>query len=405
MINLVTRQVPARYHNQSHNTVFDLEGNRVYSSDLRLVNLTGGQRQSFFNTVCGSLSLIKNIRLMDGNIVIDEFQMVNLWSAFQNLRHQNRNNRYFGNVLKRTDNGFFQYRWADTDVVDMDTSVSYTKGDSKGYLSLKDVLPYLAQTEQFRFKNPRLVIEWETDVANVFTAQQRANLPVVTAPELIVDEIVNPNAQNVSSQQVFRAIENDRLTLPAVAQGDTQDVRYRINAFNKKRCGRGLLVWQGSVNNDLVGTLDSVKSASEKYQFYVDDQPLLPSMEDSTTKQSRVNDIWGPLNIPIDFYSEKLNTDVLQVTGGDTRPKSLTGKTTLLQGEYSYGAINLGGMEFKNLEVHYTRSGVAAAQPRVTLRLFVEVVKVITYDADGNAVVSYSSERPTKSIIQGVCEC
>jgi hypothetical protein len=388
MVSLVTKQFEAHYHNQNINTVILLDPDLVYAN-LRLINLKTDQFGNGYNFGAGAYSLIKNIRLMDGNTQIDELQDAFRVLRFKNTLRMNKSNYNLGYYLDRSPVG---YSISKINSFTQAVSRQTVDGNKEGYLELNKCFGFLQDNPLFKLKQPKVIIEWNLELNNVFSAPRPGNLNILP-PSLIADEILDPNLLKlVPSTYVYKSLEYDRTTIKECPATQQATQRVRIDGFNKRLCGRGLIMtYQPSNFTQMDGNVTSYTTSTannENYQFFVDNKQLLPSPETKVSKQQRVNDLWGSMNINYEEYIGKLDTP-LSVAAGSPLMLRLDGNLNMRTGMSSYGAIDFSQQRFEDLQLEYNRTADATLLPALEFRLYVEVLKALTFNSDGDSVVNY----------------
>ena len=222
----------------------------------------------------------------------------------------------------------------------------------------------------------------------------------IFAPSLIMDEMVDPPSEWVKtflpSSYSYYSINNDQVSLNEIAATNpavtSVKTTFKLNGFEGRTLRRLLIQFiQQNANEPALGALYSYSQFNEQFQLYLSNLPLLPEPENSTTKQERVNQTWGNMNILYDQYSVELNTNLDFNAATKTR---LNGDPTYqtLQRTASFGAFNFANTKIKDLQFEYTRSntGVAAeTAPPLYISFFAETLKLLTYDSDGSAVSTF----------------
>lgn len=386
MTTLVTHQFDAKYHQQNVNTIIELDPNRLYANP-RLVDLRTDSNTNNYNYTAGAFALIKNIKFMDGNVEIDSLLDANQIIRFKNLLTENRKSKSLNHLLNRSALGY-----------DLQFNTGYItaylnspfKMNQSAYLTLSSVMGFFEANRVFQFKNPRLVIEWDTDIVNTGAAPRPNAHPNILAPSLIVDEILDPRVK-APEVYVYKSLENDRVTLPETTDANPTVSKQRLNGFNKKLCGRGLIRIEPTTDGfPYDGRIASQVQNKEVYQLYMDNQPVFPSAETRVSKQHRVNALWGSMNSLYQQYLPKL---VTQFTANAANPMDpfVFSRMQGMDELQSYGAVDFSQERFNDLQVEYSRTRAGAVNlPAVYFVLTVEVWKRCQKDSDGDAVVSYA---------------
>lgn len=380
MVSLVTRQFECKYHNETVNSIIELDPGLVYVN-MRLINLSYNGGNDYYCPSLGVLGLIKRVQLMDGNIEIDALDNVPEMAKLSNLTIENRKQNYLRQYLHKTGVGYS----LEKDVGYMRAVPNGKKNTaSKGYVDLKFLLDFLAQNPIFSFKNPRLVIEWNTDF-NVTTSYPRTGGLTIPAPSLLVDQLMN---QPAPKQYIYKSWIRDRVTIPQTPDANVQRSKTRLNAFNKRLCGKGIIQMKNQNISNVDGATTSLAQPNEKYQIFLDNRPLLEGEgETLISKQHRTNEFWGDMNILYSQYQTPLSHENSNDANNSCDPFFDAGYMQEARSNSSYGTIDLSQERFNNLEIEYERQG--AGLPQCTLILTCEVWKNCQYDNNGDAVVNH----------------
>ncbi len=110
---LKTRQLNSDFDQSNFRSIFKLDADSVFLSNMRLLNVscirTAGAAEatnSPYNRLCGSYGLIKSIQLTDGGTVLDELREANIWSAFQMYLKSNQYNMSMARKLNGNGQGY-----------------------------------------------------------------------------------------------------------------------------------------------------------------------------------------------------------------------------------------------------------------------------------------------------------
>ena len=330
-------------NNRSEFRIMNDETNRVLLPNLRLaaVGVSVGGAGIHYNFVAGAAGLIKNIFLMDGNVVLDSCRNANGWIAFQNYLGFNDENASKFGVLQQKVMGYSvqgQLPANDTaagndDDPSSDQIYRSAQGtipqvadstQNAGYLDLKRVLPMLGAVEglplQIFNSGLRIVIEYETDpnkiLANTANASSTIR-PILSYDELTDDEDKAEVIKNFKGA-IWDSIEHDLVVVPAGTNGkpagfnpaaNDNRAAQEINANVKNYRGKFLkkLVIAKNPTNTAVfkngnivspmGAYASITSLDEKINVKINGSPKLPVDCDRPNKRlALLADSWGNTN-------------------------------------------------------------------------------------------------------------
>lgn len=410
MVDIYTHTYPAIYHNPAIRTVLSLEKNKWYYNTLRIYGLNAGVEDtqntdaSWYNFVGGVIPTINRISLQSNGIDVDANNDVPNIGVFKNCLRDNRSEKNMRHILTLSQLGFTTSQYNGRTISKSKFINDYalgTNSDTSGYIELKTLLPFLDSNELFMFPNGLdIIIEWNSNIRQVVAGPKDGNLTPLNyaAPILIADEERRPERQKWGST-VYQSWESDRLSFEAlaapVAPATTVEAatkRYKISGFDKKKCGKGFIqVQMTDANNNLIGNTGSLFCMNERYNLILDSQGLFPSPETQLTKRSRLDELWGGLDLPLNVQLP--NLDATLTSGANNKVNLLAdGVLQNLSQMLSWGAVDLTGKTWKTLEVLYNRTATASANSRlaITFRLHMLVYKSLSFDSDGNPVISYA---------------
>ena len=320
-------------NNRSEFRLDNDDSDRVVLSSLRInglgVSKAGG---GHYNFAAGSYGLIKNIFLMDGNVVLDQCLNANGWMAFQNYLDFNDDNACKTKALAKHNLGYMvdgQSPADDvltagaaprTDVIYKSASGLITNNadslTNTGYIDLKRVLPMLGAVDVLPLavfdKGLRIVIEYESD-ANKFL-ENTANASSTIRPILSFDELTDPMEKAEASKGfkggAWMSIEHDRVNVPSVASGAAnvrpeQSVNVNVKNFRGKylqkivvaKNPKDAATFKAGAQNSPMGAHASVLGINEKMNFKINGAPKLPLDSDRPNKRlALLTDAWGVCN-------------------------------------------------------------------------------------------------------------
>lgn len=408
--------VDAVHDSTNFRTEFRLKPNTVYLTNWRIANLGAKLGNAdIYNPLVGAASLIKSIHIYDGNQLLDQLLEFPLWAGFTSYNQSNKANVDMRRLLLADSTGFV-YEGLD---VPNDTGnavvnnakirsrydspkASNDSTSSKGWLSLKSVMPFLDASlycPTTVFKNLRVVVEYNTAASQlgVQLGGNAANTVSSFEPILLVDEVVNSErqAQIVKSYKGVRynAIEHDRVPIPAInADAGTVPITKTIGGFNNKNVTRFLLVNSphNASSTDATLGLGSTSMFKQETQIRMNGVNIFPASGINRPNQrlSLLTDVWGTCN------SFNGTNQVQLSTGDGTIDNTIVAKvaaTRTFVGNLDYCAFSgMTGEPVQEMQVDFTRfseTGANAAQyGAMNLHVFGEVLKQIAVNNNGYAI-------------------
>lgn len=380
----------------------------IYPSNIKLLNLgciANDPSPKIYNELAGVLSIVKQISLLDGAVVIDAIDKANIWNAFKSYNKSNDNNRDLQKNLKKNNLGFevepsssliSPYYSPTKATNDPDTT-------AKAWIDLSDMFPFLKQIKYIdtaMFPKFRVVIEYDTDKLSWMTGGF-GNCSTVE-PLLSIEEINDP-AFRSSVWKDFKGLnyvsyEVDTVRLPAVNPTGAdpqkqQNETFRLNGFNGKilnRClvSKNSLDFTNGRGSDKYGKLGSEAQNSEVFQLRVNGSQLFPrsGIVDNNERLAVLNDTWGVLNSVPSAGSLPFYDSVNYVNDSDNR-----------LGHLDYFGCNV-GYKIEDLQLDYQRQGAydstlaSQSQGRfnqqLDINMFGEVMKRLVW-ANGKYIITY----------------
>ena len=381
----------------------------VYLSNLRLCALgfvtPAGATQ--VNQLMGYYSVIKNLSLMDGNVVLDQVLDFNKYAGFRCFNKSNDDNYSANNELKKNNMGFVTTgeASAQNEVIfklrAAQTSPTSTSNQPGAWLSLKDYLAFL-DSSQFLpssvFKDLRLVIEYETALTDLMP--NGTNPMQTIEPFLMVDMLTNENAKTNAMRGfkgvVFQPVEHSRVYVPAMEPtvGDPnprQEVTFTINSYANKTVNRLLVIKSPiSTTSTHYGKLGSVGMFKESVQLNINGSNLLPGngLTSFNQRQAMLHDLWGDCDsvIPGNWAINSCNSVNSPVNVvGQTDYTSVMVQNFVEQFQYIFGRTGQ----------YNTATGPGASQQALmnnqalNLNMFAEVNKLLQVNPDGTYSIRY----------------
>jgi hypothetical protein len=335
----------------------------------------------------GIQNVIRNITLYSDGIVLDQLRNADRWLAFKNLNESAAGLQALTAYL----NGSNMAMDHDDYFVNLDV-VNTNSNDVVGRMELGRVLPILQQIEGLPgVRDLRLVIEYNTLIADVYAAE--ATLPssfTVNRPLLVYEELEGSNAKREMMKRlqakpvVWRAIENERLYLSAIADAEKVVVDRRLKGFDGKRINRAVMMVDNiTSSNPLLGHKRSTAMPDEKINMTVNGKQLLQfSGVDTVNRKLATLDSWGQYNV--------INgTQFVDISGG-TDTGYASELVQKLNGQLSYCNFNI-NQAISDLQIKYERTGnalLADSLEALHLYIFAEIPKFLRFDK--NLQVGYT---------------
>lgn len=320
---------------------FRFQPDTLYYSDIRLINV--GMTSSVASTyqlALGTEGVIQAIHLMDGGTQLDSLQLASNWNCFKNLNSRNDGNISVNRYTKQHRLGFLCQGTLDISEGNFGqgalTQVQNSGGNvvntteattQKGWLSLKDMLPMLRESNFLPtnlFRKLRLVIEYkpQAKLGEVVTANN-ANYST-TAAECLIDELAD-GPEKMEIMRTYRgvqfdAIESDTFIVSKIGAGltdaDAADTNFQkivstrnnIRGFNGKYLKRMLIQCQPTEQTVTAGdaTINkpfsnqaSVSLCRPEFQIRLNGKNMLPGegAQGKNRRLAMLTDTYGSFNV------------------------------------------------------------------------------------------------------------
>ena len=399
--SIKTHLVDPIYDTSKFQTEFRLQGDTVYLSNMRLLNVGCTVDSAVaYNALAGAYSVIKSIHLYDGNQLLDQLLEANIWAAFTQYNKTNSHSVDMETWNSKNAAGLAVVLAAGVQkLVPAYTTDGANTAESTtglGWLSLGQLLPFLKSQScvpSTIFKNLRLVIHYDTDVAKVAPSNPARSVASTITPMLVVDELVSDAAKAKILKQyrgaAWNSIEHDRLVLDA--QNDnagTIQKSFTVNGFDNKNVNRLLIVNSAANNSDdpsaLFGTLGSKVNHNQIEQIRVNGANVFArnGITRPAERLAKLTDAWGTCTDPTPFSG---------ISGNDTG--GLLDRNRLGNTDY-FGCMVM--QPISELQIDYQRDCPASGtnngsryRQQLFLNLFAEVPKRIVL-SDGSYNVMYA---------------
>ena len=315
--------------------------NRVLLPNLRLAAVgVSAAGAPHYNFVAGASGVIRNIFLMDGNVVLDQCRNANGWLAFQNyLGFNDENASKFGDLQKKVIGYQVQGQLPANDTAagndnDPASDALYRAAQgtipatadsltASGYLDLKRVLPMLGAVEALPlqvFNRLRIVIEYESDPNKILgnTANASSTIRAVLSYDELTEDADKSAAVSGFKGAQWDSIIHDVVVVAAGTNGSpagfnpaVNDSRadQKVSANVKNYRGKYLKKLVVAKNPSLtavfkngnqcspMGAYASVTSLNEKINVKINGAPKLPLACDRPNKRlALLADSWGTTN-------------------------------------------------------------------------------------------------------------
>ncbi len=406
---------------------FELDGSKEgYLPNMRLLNLGVKQANGVtgqYNRLLGALSLIKNIRLMDGRTELSALRQPREYMGFQSQLRTNSDNKSSACWEKRNALGLeiFASNEKLKKVYQVPDTTDSATTTATGYLDLREVFPILNALPVLPtavFENLAVEIEFfsnPTDQINTNTTRQ----PFSVRPILAVDSVEDPRLLMPLVKALkerggrWNEIESDRFTMPgrvAEVAGFRQTVKAQSMGYIGKRVERLLLVKSLQDKAETVntneqmgyGNLGSAALLHQQTQVRLNGKNVIPGFNGITKPNERlaiVSDEYGPCSAyPGSVQYKWSNGDELvdwNAVGGNAQ--YLSGKA--FTGQLSYDCVRLGA-RVADLAISVSREfdadpGSATTAPAstnlpLTVHMYAEVDKAIAVSPDNTYRIVYA---------------
>ena len=388
---------------------FELDGTKMaYLSNMRLLDIgvVSGSAQDY-NLGLGALSLIKNIRLLDGRTELSALRNPAQYLFFKNANRSNAINLSNDSYLKRHGIG---YEIAEdtnkiTNVHPSGKADTATDTTHLAYLDLREVFPILNSLRVLPtqlFPNLQIEIEFNpkekqviADVSVAITPQR----PVLAVDIINNDVLVNQEINAIAKAGVvWDEIEWDSFVIPAVdttgytaTEVKTQNVSNQSLGYRGKYVERLLICKQlqnialGLNGNDQVGfggIAPSQSFVNQTTQYRLNGKNVLPGFNGITGENERLgvlSDEWGSVNSypGSNLYQWNRGTENMEGAG-------------VFNGAMSWDCVRLGA-RVADLQINISRvnnsdtSTKSATNDGIVCNLYAEVKKAMALGASAGS--------------------
>jgi len=411
-----TEIVDPHYYGENDRVEFRLDRGTILSN-LKLANfgLSSGAvaNNGVYNFDGGVTSLIRNIHLYDGRVVLQSMLRANEHYAMDQSLKSNSVNGNVERFTKRHVMGYaldVQSRNADMrdiDILNFGTDLSIPQNDSdtntnKGIIQLRELLPIVSKLPCLPssvFKQLRLVIEYEKDARKFLTDLTNQATVKTTKPVLIVDRVVDDATESKLIAQLddfeFPNYEFVNVSANAITAG-RQKIEKRTLAFNNKFLQRlRLKVNYLDPSNDFNvnaqrhrgSTGGSFNVNNREVQYRVNGANVLPrgGIDGDNRRLALYNDTYGDVNMTLmeaQPYVNSIGIASGSINFGDS-----------FIGTKDYDGVYI-GQNIEELQLSFSRDFIAdttdPSRYNTGLRLVYEgeVMKAMTFGAGGYKVAN-----------------
>ena len=384
-----------------------------YMSNMRLLNVgVQTDAKTFYNRGLGAMSIIKNIRLLDGRTELSSLSNVSPYLFFKNCNRTNATNvsgdsyfkrnsmglnisQYIDKSFKSEDSGQANVGAPDVPLADEPTNVAY--------LDLREVFPILDKfpmgiIPSAIFPNLRIEIEFFSRPSDQILIDTTRTIEVVR-PILAVDTTSNPNMVEAAIKEMtetpimWEAILHDNYRIPAsstavAAIGATEEIIQSSNnmslAYKGKFIERLLLTKQLTDPSLLVaggggavsgfGGSSSQANLGQTIQYKLNGKSVFPGFNGV----SGVNEAAGILS---DEYGS-VSTSIL---GNQYQPTSFAtvNSDAGAKSQQSFDCVRLGA-RVADLQIRIGRvnnndtSALSPTNQAMNINLYAETLKVLS---------------------------
>ena len=388
---------------------FELDGTKMaYLSNMRLLDIgvVSGSAHDY-NLGLGALSLIKNIRLLDGRTELSALRNPAQYLFFKNANRSNAINLSNDSYLKRHGIGYEIAEDTNKITNVHPSGKADTTADTThlAYLDLREVFPILNSLRVLPtqlFPNLQIEIEFNPKAKEVIADVSVAITP--QRPVLAVDIINNAVLVNQEINAIAKVgvvwdeIEWDSFVIPAVdtsgftvTEVKTQNVANQSLGYKGKYVERLLICKQlqnitlGHNGNDLVGfggIAPSQSFVNQTTQYRLNGKNVLPGFNGVSGENERLgmlSDEWGSTNgFPgSNLYQWNKGSENMEGTG-------------VFSGAMSWDSVRLGA-RVADLQINISRvnnsdtSTKSATNDGIVCNLYAEVKKAMALGASAGA--------------------
>jgi len=394
---------------------FKLDGERLYKTDLKLVNVGVNSATSTpYNKLAGVAGIVKRIALLDGKTELDSCNECHRYYAFKQLLAENAGNESMSRYLVHNGQGL-RTSEQDKKLVNLVPPANIKGDDStpEGTIDLRDMLPLLRSMDLLdagkTFPNLRLQVEFETDdrlkVSDISTLS--STLEPLLLADVIEDPVVMASMQKQMPSMVqWNKVDHDMFHVPqakadnVAVTATTQTVNKKVRGFDNKRIGRLLAIKTYSNKDksksddaiDDIGDMGSIACYDEIFNVRVNGKNILARKGNDKAPNQRLAMLCDAYGDMASYFGSNL----ISILGNDRQVDDGVNKT----GRLDYFGIVV-NETIQDLQISYDRthlasdngsSGTAAqkaaaikvkANVGLDIHLYGEVAKVLSISPNG----------------------
>ena len=399
-----TEILEAVVHIPNNRSEFRLRGMDL-NTNLKLINVQPVEttNTATSNDQCGSLGVIRNLYLYDGQQELASIRDFHRYVGFKNLLNSNEYNGQVSRALDYHNLGYTSQQKGgvlanqqrqtlvknqQVDALPAVPDAAASISLNNAYLNLRQVFAFLARIpvlSQKMFKDLRLVVEYNTDSRLFTDRNDKSGSLSESRPLLVVDRIMDQSVLNrmlsLTKSFEFNAVEHDRFQVAATAAGSRQSVEQTLKGFSGKRVERLRIqknfvstdsYFTGNAINDRFGIHGSNCGHEEQYQITVNGRPLAPDADGfrgDNRALALLSDSYGSLNL--------FETSLYHVKADYETSNSLS-LSVNVNGNQNYFGLYI-GEKVNELKFQYSRIGKAGGsndgtntQYNSQLQIFIE---------------------------------
>jgi hypothetical protein len=415
--DITTRLIDAVFDKSNFRSEFRLNDDTVYLASLRLIDVGfSSSATNGYNRLLGALGCIESIQLFSGNELLDQILSATHLNALRSANTNNNDNMSLNRYLKHSRLGYLAQGDQVYDSIsggqeldDIKVTVQQdadSNAGSKAWISLKDMLPFLAASNHLptdRLRNLRLVVNWKQDLKDMIVQDRTATLASLTGSVLVADEM-NPSPERDAIMKSYtgvryRPIEHDSVHINAVTgtASDKLEVEqkntFSLNGFLNKKLHKVAIVktptdsstWTSGNANVGFANQGSTALWKERLQIRVNGANKLVGDGVSRPNQrlAMLTDAYGSFNVVQGQQCTWLAEGSNQIEDSQT------------QGQLAYDGLVIDEPSVREFVVELDRTGVYQndkLNQALTLNLFGETEKAVVPTTDGRINVVYTTD-------------
>lgn len=325
--NVKTEIFNAVFDQSKYRSEFRLTNDKLYLSNMRILNLgltalTLGA-DGRYNLVNGVGSIIKNVYLYSGSVILDKVINFADYNAFQAYNKSNQHNTDIAKILTRNGLGFvYEKERSAEDAVSNPITIkeNFPNAPHKpedledetplGFLSLTQIFPILKGSSGLQFlhtglfKDLRVVIEYNVigSIVEDDSVLKNTALPILVA-DCVEDPAIAEKWLGSFKQQswVSNELEIVSVPVPSVTElaAGIQSLRLRLTGSLGKTVNYMLMQKKGTTSvSALYGNHGSEAMRSELIQIFCNGSAVLPEqgVSSSAQKLALLHDTFGVCN-------------------------------------------------------------------------------------------------------------